>query len=162
MQVRQSLASVGTDDPKLDEVTHPFALVLTQECDLEQDFAARAHGQGKLDNVLLCPAVVTTQLKTIASASSHQWKLVTSNRELRYQCLEAIPSEQDGRSEGIASLGCDFKRYFTIPTDELYKRVSSDGFGRRARLVTPYAEHLLLRFCAFQARLPLPEPHNVI
>jgi hypothetical protein len=31
----------------------------------------------------------------------------------------------------------------------------------RSRLVTPYAEHLLSRFCDFQSRVPLPENHNV-
>jgi hypothetical protein len=32
---------------------------------------------------------------------------------------------------------------------------------RQSRLLTPYAEHLLHRFCNYQCRIPLPENHEV-
>ena len=37
--MRQSLKTIGADGPpQLNEITHPFAIVMTQDCDLEQDF----------------------------------------------------------------------------------------------------------------------------
>jgi hypothetical protein len=161
VHVRQSLDSIGTALVQIDELVHPFVVVLTQDCDLEQDFNARASGNGKLESILVCPAVDTTQLKGIASTSSFHWKLITGNRDVRYQCLEAIPLDNDSASQGIPSLGCDFKRYFTVPADEVYKRINLKEVTRRCRLITPYAEHFLHRFCNFQARVPLPQNHEV-
>src|SRR5215212_3188567 len=53
------------------------------------------------------------------------------------------------------------ERFFTVPADELYKRIELQQIPRRTRFVTPYAEQLLHRFCNFQARIPLPENHDV-
>jgi hypothetical protein len=39
----------------------------------------------------------------------------------------------------------DFKRYFSLPTEEVYYRIDSEA-KRRCRLVSPYAEHLSTRF----------------
>jgi hypothetical protein len=89
------------------------------------------------------------------------WKRIIQNKDERYQCLEAVPPAQDLTREGIPSLGCDFKRFVTIPIDEVYKRLELNPAIRRARLLTPYAEHLLHRFCNFQSRIPLPENHEV-
>ena len=39
---------------------------------------------------------------------------------------------------GIPELGVDFKRYFTIPTDEIYKRIEKGEVRRRCVLMSPY------------------------
>jgi hypothetical protein len=161
VQVRQSLNSIGSPTPQIEELVHPFAIILAQDCDLEQDFEARVSGHGKLDNVLFCPAVATAALKAVASTSTNHWKLITGNRDIRYQCIEAVPADQDSAAVGAPSLGCDFKTCFTIPTDEVYKRIHNHDAVRRCRLRTPYAEHVLQRFCQFLARIPLPQNHEV-
>ena len=45
IQVRQTLETIGANGPlRLDEIVHPFAIVMTQDCDLEQDFCLRSGG----------------------------------------------------------------------------------------------------------------------
>lgn len=184
VRVRQSLDSIGNDNVRVEETTHPFVLVLTQDCDLSQDATARGiEAQALADplllndeefrkkhenapkyqivNVLLCEAVPTSELKAYVPPGKDIWKRIIQNKDERYQCLEAVPSEQDSTSGGVPSLACDFKRFFTVPADEIYKRIKLGQIARRSRLVTPYAEHLLHRFCNFQARVPLPENHDV-
>lgn len=184
VRVRQTLDSIGRDNVRLLEISHPFVIVLTQDCDLSQDAAARdkeaqasknpallndedflrQHGNApkhKIENVLFCEAFATSELKKNAPQGKDIWKRIIQNKDERYQCVEAIPPDQDWASQGIPSLGCDFKRFFTVPADELYKRLELQQIVRRSRLVTPYAEHLLHRFCNYQARVPLPENHEV-
>jgi hypothetical protein len=185
VRVRQSLMSIGADRVQVDEILHSFAIVLTQDCDLSQDAAARdvekrasqdssllndlelrkRHEQApkqKLDNILLCEAQFTSEMKGLLPPGKDIWKRIVQNKDERYHCLEAVPPEHDSQAQGIPSLGCDFKRFFTVPADEVYSRLELGQLARRSRLVTPYAEHLLHRFCNFQARIPLPENHDVL
>ncbi|MGA2584439.1 MAG: hypothetical protein ABSG31_14275 [Tepidisphaeraceae bacterium] len=184
IHVRQSLDSIGTERVQTNEIAYPYAIVLTQDCDLSQDATAREtearalqnpslmndeefrkkHDNGqkhKIENIICCTAQATGDLKSLAAQQKDLWKRVTQNLDIRFQCLEAVPAEQDSARQGLPSLGCDFRRFFTVPTDEIYKRIELGQIARRTHLVTPYAEHLLYRFCNFQARVPLPENHNV-
>lgn len=184
VRVRQSLDSIGSQDIGVDEVTHPYLIVMTQDCDLAQDADAReVQAKAKRDhsllndpefkkklenapklrieNVLFCEAMSTSDMKASVPPGKDIWKRIIQNKDERYQCLEAVPAEQDLGGQGIPSLGCDFKRFFTIPIDEVYRRLELNPSARRAQLRTPYAEHLLHRFCNFQCRIPLPENHEV-
>jgi hypothetical protein len=164
VQARQSLTTVGTaGDLSLDEIEHPFAIVMTQDCDLEQDARIRQGGSGasQLINVLFCETVTAAALKGKVPQGTEMWKRIIHNNDMRYQCLEAAPIEQDTAGKGLPALGCDFKKYFTVSVDEVYKRIAMGQIQRRCRLVTPYAEHLLSRFCNFQSRVPLPQNHEV-
>jgi hypothetical protein len=164
IQAYQRLDTIGTNDqPVLQERMHPFAVVVTQDCDLEGDYRVRSEKSGKpspLSNVLFCEAVEISQLKE-QSPGKDVWKRVVQNKNERYQCLEDVPKEQDTLAQGIPALGTDFKRYFTISIDEVYKRLQLHGDSRRCRLITPYAEHFLSRFFYFQSRFALPEDHDV-
>ena len=184
VRTRQSLDTVGTPDIRVDEITHPFLIVMTQDCDLAQDFDARtAEAEAaqdatrlndpdfkkrvdsaprlKIENILVCEAMLTTVMKNNVPPGKDIWKRIIQNKDERYQCLEAVPAEQDAQGAGLSSVGCDFKRFLTIPADEVYKRIQADPAIRRSRLLTPYAEHLLHRFYNFQARIPLTENHDV-
>lgn len=164
IQVRQDLTTIGSANARNDEIIHPFAIILTQDCDLAQDFAARASenaGRGKLANILFCEAATTTELKSNVPQGKDIWKRVIQNKDERYQCLEEVPADQDSAGQSVPSLGCDFKQFFTVPADEVYKRIELHEIARRCRLLTPYAEHLLQRFCNFQARVALPQNHDV-
>jgi hypothetical protein len=181
---RQVIASLGTDDVEIREILLPFTVVLSQDCDLAQDATARAienqasqdpallndmefqkkHANApkyKIENVVLCELVPTANLKAPAAQQKDLWKRVTQNLDMRFHCLEAVPDSQDSVGEGLTSLGCDFKRFFTVPTDEIYRRIEINQIARRCYLITPYAEHLLQRFYNFQARIPLPENHEI-
>lgn len=184
VRVRQSLDSIGALDISIEEIVHPYLIVMTQDCDLEQDADAReiqaraANDESLLDdpefkkrldnaprrmiaNALFCEAMSISDMKNSVPRSSEIWNRIRLNKDERYQCLEVAPLHQDSAGVGLPCLGCDFKRFVTIPIDEVYRRLELDPSVRRARLLTPYAEHLLHRFCNFLSRIPLPEQHDV-
>lgn len=147
--------------------------MLSQDCDLDWDFTARL-SQRKLQrlipNVLLCevkPAEVRAQEIVDSEGSkdsnkSRIWTRIKQNKDERYQFFETIEKCHDLHQddEAIGELVIDFKRYFTIPTDELYVRIKHGETKRRCRLIHPYLEHLSSRFAYFQSRVALPEDHQ--
>ncbi len=160
---RQHVGSIGSAEAAISEVTHPFAVVLTQDCDLEWDFAARQESklEATLPSVLLCEVIETSVLKGRVPQGKDIWKRIIQNKDERYQCLEALAGGAADQPPVFASLGIDFKRYFTIPTDELYRRAELGQVLRRGRLLSPFAEHLASRFFFFQSRIATPRNHDV-
>lgn len=156
--VNQSVVRRNThEDPSLEIIEHPYAIVLSQDCDLEQSDARVARGHAEnLPNVLMCIAVPVAELKGNVGGSDI-WKRVRSNSDERYHCIEAIPKGVDAKVQGVPSLGVDFKRYFTVPTEELLEQLRLRVVERRAKLAVPYAEHLCYRFSAYLGRIALPE-----
>ena len=144
-----------------DLTTHPFVVVLSQDCDLDWDHRARedgGKGDKRLPSVLFCEAIEAKVLRGRSDIKSDIWKRIRLNKDERYQFLQRIPPEEDALGRGLPELGIDFKRYFTIPTDEVYGQLKAVA-KRRARLVSPYLEHLGSRFCHFQSRVALPAEH---
>ena len=150
------------DEKVLNERTHKWAIILTQDCDLEWDFKTRNEQSGDenklIPSVLICEVTTAQELKSGPSMNSEIWKLVRQNKNERYQFLQSIKISEDLQNEGVPELAIDFKRYFTIPTDELYSRFAQNT-KRRCYLNAPYSQHLVARFFYFQSRIGLPEPH---
>jgi hypothetical protein len=48
---------------------------------------------------------------------------VKINKNERYHFLESVPIKSDVLGKGLPELTLDFKRYFTIPTEEVYYRL---------------------------------------
>ena len=71
-----------------------------------------------------------------------------------------MSASEDALRQGLPELGVDFKRFFTIPTDELYVPITS-GAQRRCHLNSPYLEHLTTQFSGFLSRVALPKPHVI-
>jgi hypothetical protein len=147
--------------PVLDPMIHPFAIVMSQDCDLDQDFKAR-QGQGsdekKLPNVLFCEVITAEQLRGFEGINSTIWARVKINKDERYQFLQRVASAEDSLGEGLPELGIDFKRCFTLPTNEVYLRIEVDT-NRRCRLVSPFLEHFCARFAHYLCRVALPQEH---
>jgi hypothetical protein len=159
MQHRKSFESLHAAEPELDTILHPLCIVISQDCDLEQDFRARQDGKvASLPSVLLCEASSATELKGNVPAGKDIWKRIIQNKDERYQFLQAVAAVQDAMNEGLPELGIDFRRYFSVPTDELYEQFNL-GTRRRCRLVSPYKEHFMNRFAHFVARVGLPSDH---
>jgi hypothetical protein len=160
------VASTATEvgGPPVDLVSHPFAIVLSQDCDLEIDFLARNQPQSLsnpedklLLSVLFCEVISARELKGRLS-DGQLWRQIRENRHDRYAYLRSAPPELDARNVGFPDLGIDFKRYFTIPTKIVYEQLSSKA-ERRACLQSPYLEHLSARFANYLSRIALPEEH---
>jgi len=156
-------------NPKLIFLDHPIAVVLSQDCDLEQDYRTRsAEGASKagqalnnlLSSIMFCEVVTAEELRNAGSdMDSKTWKRVSFNKDERYHYLAKVPAGADSKGEGLPELAIDFKKYFTIPTAVVYWQVDSWA-KRRSFLATPYAEHLSARFFSYQQRIALPIDHH--
>ncbi len=165
--IETRMVSLNKDQaPQVDLVTHPFALVLSQDCDLDLDFQARnsretvSHPDDKLlPSVLFCEAITATDMRSHL-ADGQIWKQITQNKNERYQYLRGVPAEMDALGTGTLDLGADFKRYFAISTEHVYLQLQGPA-KRRSRLQSPYLEHLSSRFACYLSRVALPEEHFV-
>ncbi len=139
-----------------------YGIVLTQECDLEQDINNRRdckdHSDKFIDSILLIPAYPADKLKqgTHIEGSKKQnfgtklWTQVKENHDYRYHYLTEYLDFQ------LPSLVADFKHYFTIPRDVLYETYKSKGHYI-ASLEVLFRENLSVRFTQYLARIGLPE-----
>lgn len=168
-QFRLNIESLRSGKPLAEPIIHPFAIIVTQDCDCEQDYKPRKDNivsNAIIPSILFCEVVAAESLryrdkgnKTV-DINSTVWGQVRINKNERYHFLEEIPITEDSLGEGLPELALDFKRYFTIPTEEIYYRIEIGEAKRRCRLVSPYLEHLTSRFNYFQSRIALPEDHT--
>lgn len=157
---------------KADIIEHRFAVILSQDCDLEQDFFARyetmdgetpqqlaEREQRKLSCVLFCDAIPIDELSGRIN-NKRVFDFANKNKNERYQFLREVKAEEDAHGRGVAALGLDFKRYFCLAAEDVYAQ-NSRLKNRRAVLQTPYAEHLSVRFFAYQFRIALAKEHHI-
>jgi len=87
------------------------------------------------------------------------WRDISKNKDVRYQFLQKVDISDDVLGQGLPELCIDFKKFFTIPTDEVYRRLEIREATRRSVLVSPYLEHLSSRFANYLCRVALPLDH---
>ncbi len=162
-QFRFDAATLGSEAPLGEAMYHPYAVILSQDCDLEQDFNVRQKkivSDKLLPSVLFCEVATAEELfSRVKALGSKLWDRIRINKDERYHFLQAVDGSCDAQQVGLPELGLDFKRYFTLPTDELYQRIENGEAKRRCILVSPYLEHLSSRFAHFLCRVALPEDH---
>ncbi len=166
-----NLDTIESETQEFTEKVHPYAFVLSQDCDLDWDFAARITFDAvhrRIPNVILCE-VQSSESSVLqimeaegskTSKRSRIWSRIMQNKDERYHFFEVIDACDDLYDERIGELVIDFKRFFTVPTSELYMRILRGETKRRCTLVSPYLEHLSSRFGFFQSRVALPEDHE--
>lgn len=169
IQIGVSAESIGAAGPvNLSAVRHPWAFVLTQDCDLDWDHALRAQaadiaGQNKeLPNILLCPAHTVEEIHDRPQVKTDILRRIRQNQDERFHTLHEVPDRLDRDGIGVPELILDFKRYFTIPTAEMYARLGLDAdheeaARRRAFLKAPFRDEVARRASGFQSRIALPE-----
>jgi hypothetical protein len=167
IQRRRSFRSLGENNPELEEIQHPYVLVVSQDCDLEQDHRQRTNTEAPantsdklMPNVLLVQAVKAQELIAALPKGKDIYKRVIQNKDERYHVLQRVEPHADSTAVGVPALGIDFKRCFSVPTDELYVQLSSHAI-RRTRLYSPYLEHFSKRFADFLNRVALPADHRI-
>lgn len=154
--------TIGDEQPVFIPVVYEYAIVLTQDCDLEQDSNARGNGKASsLPDILLCQLPTADQLRAPPSSLySKIWEKIKINKDERYHFLEKTPPDFDLLQTGLPELCIDFKRYFTIPVAEVYAQIESKRTFRRAMLRDPFLQHLSSRFSYFLGRVALPREHD--
>lgn len=151
---------------EVSKITFPLVFVLTQDCDLEQDYRVRwsrrkAANQDKaLVSVLVAPlynaehvylgqhlSELDLQMEKINKGRSPGGNLRT-NQNPRYHYLEFPTAIQ------IVSSVIDFKHYFSVHVEYL-KRIKRTQFV--CQLADLYREDVTQRFASFLSRIGLPE-----
>jgi hypothetical protein len=166
VQLLVELTSIGQDEVAVSLKVHPYSVILSQDCDLEQDMKARCKENTSdkiVPAVLFCEVFLAESIRNPKAEdyemNSKFWQKIKQNKDERYHFLQRVESECDSFGEGIPELCIDFKRFFTVPTDELYKRIEIGESRRRCILESPYLEHLSSRFAYYLSRVALPQDH---
>ncbi|MBX9951768.1 MAG: hypothetical protein K2Y39_21540 [Candidatus Obscuribacterales bacterium] len=187
-EVNNAFSTSGDDGPAIETQAVPLAIVLTQSCDLVDDFRARPsvevqlasllgmeNGPAKdeaqkqyslasndlLRNILLCEVFVAERVRYLFGEN---WKTVRQNDHKRYHFLCEVNQAEDLAGTGLPPLVIDMIRYFTIPAGELYKRLeptcpARERARRRCTLAAPILEHLTSRFAYSLSRVALEYSH---
>lgn len=156
---------------KIQERNIPYLIVLTQDCDLEWDFNNHKENENVQDktrekinqdkflhSILICPAYPAEKVRlgthleeldlTMEKLNSNRWNLVKTNQNSRYYFLDKQSDLQ------IPDLVIDFKHYYSIPRDMLYKEIKKHYIGSINEL---FRECLLQRFAFYLSRIGLPK-----
>lgn len=160
-QIRLVLETIRGESQSIQEVVHPLAIVVTQDCDLDLDFRARTvevNEAKQMPSILFCELQEATFARDHAGNSS-VWGRIKINADERYHFFEEVPAGCDLIAQGLSEMCVDFKRYFTLPAAEVYSRFQINT-KRRCRLRSPYLEHFATRFSHYQCRVALPAPHQ--
>lgn len=140
-----------------------YCVILSQECDLEQDFHNRSNpdkDQDKyLPTILIAPAYLSEKLRAgehlqelnlkMQRITSEPWKIVKKNNENRYH---SIPAALD---LNIPDLTVDFKHYHTISRDFFYTNILDTCYAGSLTYLS--RELMSQRFCNYLSRIGLPD-----
>jgi len=161
VQLKLKVETVGSPELEFVFQLHPYVIIVSQDCDLDWDYKARTDQTTDklIPNILFCEVTTAESLRRGGDINSGIWGRVKINKDERYQFLQKVAAEEDALQQGLPELGIDFKRYFTLPADEVYTRIVAQETQRRCRLVSPYLEHFSTRFAYYQFRVALPADH---
>jgi hypothetical protein len=138
------------------DVAINYCVVMTQDCDLEQDFnALDTQPQLRLPSILICPAYPSDKFlngdhvipNTSKSKQSDLEDIEKCKRD-RYHYLPAV----DGK---LPSMVIDFKHFYTLP-----RSVAYNLFDNGSYIITInelFRERLSQRFANYLSRFALPE-----
>jgi hypothetical protein len=144
----------------------PYLVIITQDCDLDQDFKYRTtttkNNDKLLQSILVCPAygwedfikgdhLIDFDLK-MESINSNQRNLIKHQQVPRYHYLETDSENQ------TPALVIDFKHYYTLPVEFLryiYKKHYVSSMNELFR------ESLSQRFSFYLSRIGLPEIRKI-
>ena len=140
----------------------PYAVILSQDCDMQHDFNCRKDSKNQdkfLLSLLVCPSF---NLEDFANGNHFPgWKMETFSAKLIsriknndiYRRYHFLPATVELKYS-IPDLVLDFKHFFTLPRDFLYKQ-------RREIYVASvneiFREELSQRFSNYLSRIGLPE-----
>jgi len=143
-------------------LTLPYIVVLTQDCDLDEDFNNHVENpltkhDKFLQSILVCPVYLADELRNgdqlkdlslkMESFDTKRWKTITNNQNPRYHFLNGVQPFQFPASV------IDFKHYYTIQRDLIYKNFQTHYIGTINLL---FREQLSQRFAYHLSRIGLP------
>ncbi len=150
---------------EISKITFPLVVVLTQDCDLEQDYKSRWSRQSKrnqdklLISVLVAPLyniehvylgehLIDLEMKMEAiNRSKSPGKYLRNNERPRYHYI-SFPD-----TFPIVDSVVDFKHYFSLNVQYL-RNIRKENFA--CRLAELHRENLSQRFASYLSRIGLP------
>jgi hypothetical protein len=153
---------------EISKVNFPHVVILTQDCDLEQDFNNRSSDPKQRSNedkhilsIIVAPlyniehvcrgehmSELDFRMQVIShKESSSTNKYLRNNQNPRYHFLK-FPDDIP-----IVDSVIDFKHYFTVSNDYLNRKKKVDFEGKIAEL---YREQVSHRFASYLSRIGLP------
>jgi hypothetical protein len=156
------------DDPRLADASSyqlSYAIVATPDCDLLQDFKARRSGlPGILFSILLFGAELPDRAKERTGLGKREWKPVLQNQIDQYHYLDCRGMITENLEDLADGLIVDFKRYFTLTAQELYRQFTASDAASRCnricRLSDLWREDFQRRAMSFMQRVALPDPSD--
>lgn len=157
--------------PEFQPIIHPYAIIVTQDCDLDWDYQARFNENQPrnitkiklLNSIILCEIDTAKNIRDIRdknTMNSKAWELVKSHRHERFYFFEKIPADCELEQKGLPELTADFKKVFGIDAEFLYQQIKSGNTQRRSVLISPYLEHFSKRYYNFHGRVALPSQYE--
>jgi len=154
---------------EIHKIIFPYVIILTQACDLAQDFNFRFNKKNTEDKILLSVLAAPIYTADHVSNGEHlseirkkpmqliqtksrgkittNWNNLIQNKTPRYHYLE-FPKEVP-----IVPSIIDFKHYFSLNLEYLYKNKEKSFVCRISEL---YREDISQRFASFLSRIGLP------
>lgn len=143
---------------QFEKVTHPFSIILSQDCDLLWDYEARnekAADDKVLFHILICPLYSKEEIRNSRDLKSDQFRRIQHNNEERYHRFADGPIR--GTENVLPELYGDFKSVFSLPTNFVYYLINTGQVLRNGYLQSPYLEQFTHRLYAFMGRVPIRE-----
>jgi len=155
--------SQDAEELTFERVIHPYAIIITQDCDLDFDYKARFVSETqvskRLNSIILCEIATAKEVRDIEDKNvmnRKEWDLVKSHRHERFYFFEKTLPEYELEQEGLPELTADFKKIFGIDAATLYRQIELGIVKRRTVLASPYLEHFSRRYYSFHGRVALP------
>ncbi len=163
IDVIDSYTKDASGEIEYDELTLPYIVVMTQDCDLDKDFKNRSEDNPEkhdkfLRTILVCPAYIASEFRDgnhledlklkMEKWDTKRFKQIKEQNNARYHFLDADQKLQ------VPELVIDFKHYYAIPRDTI------DRMYPEHYLVTVnqlFRESLSQRFSNYLSRIGLPE-----
>ncbi len=142
------------------EISFPYVVCLNQECDLENDF--KNNNNKQCDNNLLHIAIAPAFIFEQYLSGSHWGEIFTNNepQKRKHSIIKKITDNEIPRyhylffpDSGMPELIIDFKHFFTINREVLYKQIGK----RLCSLDDLFREKISQRFSYYISRIGLPE-----
>ena len=161
-ELRPKVTEGDTIDVKqateVERIDHPYAIVVSQDCDLEWDYKAR-QGQASddkfLTHILFCCLYFPDEIRGRPGLDSSQlFKRARQNQNERYHHFDQAPT--DDTEQVLPEFYADFKTTFSLPVGFAYTLLSGGYATRLGFLSSPHLQDFMHKLCNFLGRVAIP------
>jgi hypothetical protein len=151
-------------------ILHHLSVVLTADCDLEQDYNMRFSKGGdrqwssvEADDhpqctpcVIVCDLYPMNRVRYQEGMNPRIFSAVEKNQNERYHTLLTPLARESAAGKPEYSI-IDFKKSFSLPTSSVYKGLLNGAVRRTGVIPAVYLQDLMHRFYGFLSRVGPPD-----